>query len=171
MQLAVRDLDLGFKGRVVDMDQIKGTLKLASPDASMCLDRPYLENDTLNLNLPLQLNLSEKQLHLDASRLGMNHYLVNLEGDAERAGEKDVNLDVTLNTNALLVGDILKYLAVYSANSGSSSITRTLVCILTPLSVQICILPLALNRAILLSKIFSLFIQSETLFLKLSFYH
>ena len=110
VQLAVRDLDLGFKGRVVDLDQINGTLNLASPDASMCLDRPYLENDTLNLNLPLQLNLSEKQLHLDASRLGMNHYLVNLEGDAERAGEKDLNLDVTLNTNALLIGDLLKYL-------------------------------------------------------------
>jgi hypothetical protein len=110
LQLAVKDLDLGFNGNIIDLDQISGTLELVSPNADLCMDKPYLENDTLNLNLPLQLNLSEKKLHLDESRIGVNRYLVNLNGDAKKASDRDFNFDLALKTNAFLVESVLKYL-------------------------------------------------------------
>ena len=92
------------------MYQIDGTLKLATSNICLDLNETYLENDTLNLNLPLQVRLSEQKLHLNPSQIGLNRYLINLEGDAEIAENKDINLDLKLNTNTLIVENVLTYL-------------------------------------------------------------
>ena len=110
MQLALKALHLDFEGDITDLDQIDGVLKLSTPDINLSLGEAYLKNDTLDLNLPLRLCLSEQKLHLDPSQIGLNQYLVYLDGDAEMTENKDVNLDMKLSTNTLVVEDVLTYL-------------------------------------------------------------
>ena len=110
IQLVLKTLNLDFDGEVAQLDQIKGTLKLATPDVSLNLNEPYLKQDTLNLNLPLQFGLSNLKLHLDQAQIGLNKYLINVNGDAEIAENNDINLDLSLNTNTLLVENVLTYL-------------------------------------------------------------
>lgn len=110
IQLALKALDLGFDGNIAQMDQINGTLKLTTPDISLALKEPYLENDTLHLNLPLQFGLSNLKGHLNGAQIGLNHYLINVNGDAEMANNGDINLDLALNTNTLVIEDVLTYL-------------------------------------------------------------
>ena len=110
VQLAMKTLDLDFDGEVAQYDQIKGTLQLATPDISLNLNEPYLENDTLNLNLPLQFSLKDMKGHFEKAQIGLNRYLIDVDGDVAIAENNDVNLDLALNTNTLVVEDVLTYL-------------------------------------------------------------
>ena len=110
IQLALNTLDLDFDGEVAQYDQINGTLKLATPDISLNLNEPYLENDTLNLKLPLQFSIKDMKGHLDQGQIGLNRYVIDVNGDVEIAENNDVNLDLALNTNTLVVEDVLTYL-------------------------------------------------------------
>ena len=110
IQLATKSLDLDFDGDIANMDKIEGIVKLTTPDISLNLNEPYLENDTLNLNLPLQFSLKDMKGHLDKAQIGLNRYLFDVDGDVEIADNKDINLDLTLNTNTLIIEDVLTYL-------------------------------------------------------------
>lgn len=110
IQLASKTLNLGFDGEVAQLDQVKGTLKLATPDISLNLNEPYLENDTLRLTLPLAFSLKETKGHLGQAQIGLNRYLINVDGDVERAENGDINLDLALNTSTLIIEDVLTYL-------------------------------------------------------------
>ena len=110
IDLAMKTLDLDFDGEVAQYDQINGTLKLATPDISLNLNEPYLENDTLNLKLPLQFSIKDMKGHLDQGQIGLNRYVIDVNGDVEIAENNDVNLDLALNTNTLVVEDVLTYL-------------------------------------------------------------
>lgn len=110
IQLATKSLDLDFDGDIANMDKIEGSVKLTTPDISLNLNEPYLENDTLNLNLPLQFSLKDMKGHLDKAQIGLNRYLFDVDGDVEIADNKDINLDLGLNTNALVIEDVLTYL-------------------------------------------------------------
>ena len=110
IQLALKSLNLDFDGDVTAMDRISGLLKLATSDICLDLKEPYLKNDVLNLNLPLELSLKGKTAHLDQAQIGLNDYLIGLAGDAGVAENGDVNLDLNLNTNTLLIEDVLTYL-------------------------------------------------------------
>ena len=110
VQLVLKTVDLDFDGEVVQYDQIKGTLQLVTSDISLNLNEPYLENDTLNLKLPLQFSLKDMKGHLDQAQIGLNRYLIDAGGDVSIAENGDVDLDLALNTNALVVEDVLTYL-------------------------------------------------------------
>jgi hypothetical protein len=110
VQLALKTVDLDFDGEIVQYDQIKGTLQLATPDISLNLNEPYLENDTLNLKLPLQFSLKDMKGRLDKAKIELNHYQFDVDGNVAIAENNDVNLDLALNTNALVVEDVLTYL-------------------------------------------------------------
>ena len=110
IQLATKSLDFAFDGNIADLDKIKGVVKLATPDVSLLLNEPYLENDTLNLNLPLQFSLKDMKGHLDEAQIGLNRYLFDVDGDVEIADNGDINLDLALETNTLILEDVLTYL-------------------------------------------------------------
>ena len=108
--LSVNDLNLDFEGNVKQLNQIEGTLKLATPDICLNLGEDYLQHDTLSLNLPLQFGINDMKGHLDHAQIGLNHYLINIDGDAAMAENGDINLDLALNTGTLVVEDVLTYL-------------------------------------------------------------
>lgn len=110
IKMALKSLNLDFDGDVTEMNQITGVLKLGTPGICLDLKEPYLKNDTLSLNLPLQLSLKDKAAHLDQAQIGLNSYLIDLGGDAGMAENGDYNLDLNLNTNTLLIEDVLTYL-------------------------------------------------------------
>ena len=110
IQLATKSLDFAFDGDIADLDKIKGVVKLTTPDVSLLLNEPYLENDTLNLNLPLQFGLKDMKGHLDEAQIGLNRYLFDVDGDVEIADNGDINLDLALETNTLILEDVLTYL-------------------------------------------------------------
>ena len=110
IQMATKSLDLDFDGDIANMDKIEGVVKLNTPDISLNLNEPYLENDTLNLNLPLQFSLKDMKGHLDKAQIGLNRYQFDVNGDVAIAENKDINLDLALNTNALVIEDVLTYL-------------------------------------------------------------
>jgi hypothetical protein len=110
IQLATKSLDLDFDGDIANMDKIEGVVKLATPDISLNLNEPYLKNDTLSLNLPVQFSLKDMKGHLDKAQIGLNRYLFDVEGDVAIAENSDVNLDLALQTNPLVVEDVLTYL-------------------------------------------------------------
>lgn len=110
IRLAVNGLNLDFKGDVTQMDRIAGTLNLATPDICLNLKEDYLDHDTLSLNLPLQFSLKEKKGHLEKAQIGLNQYLINVDGDAALADNGDINLDLALNTSTLVIEDVLTYL-------------------------------------------------------------
>ena len=110
MQLVLRNLNLDFDGEVAQMDQINGVLKLNTPNISLDLKEPYLKNDTLSLNLPLQFSINDLKGRLDQAQIGLNRFLINIIGDAEIAKNGNVNIDLGLNTNILTIEDVLAYL-------------------------------------------------------------
>ena len=110
MQLALKTLNLGFDGELAQLDQINGTLKLNTPDISLDLKETYLKNDTLSLDLPLQFSINNLKGRLNQAQIGLNHFLINIVGDAEMAKNGDVNLDLGLNTNILSIEEVLSYL-------------------------------------------------------------
>ena len=110
IQLALKALNLDFNGKIAQLDQINGTLKLATPDINLNLKEPYLENDSLSLNLPLQFNLKDMKGHLDKATIGLNRYQFDVDGEVEMADNNDINLDLVLNTSTLVVEDVLTYL-------------------------------------------------------------
>ena len=110
IQLALKTLDLGFDGKVAQYDQIDGTLKLTTPDVCLNLNEPYLEHDTLRLDLSLQFSLKDMKGHLDKAKIGLNRYQFDVNGDVAIAENNDINLDLALNTNTLVVEDVLTYL-------------------------------------------------------------
>ena len=110
IQLALKTLNLDFDGKIVQLDQINGTLKLATPDISLDMKESYLSNDTLSLNLPLQFSINDLKGHLNQAQVGLNRYLININGDAEMTDNGDINLDLALNTSTLIIEDVLTYL-------------------------------------------------------------
>ena len=110
IQLALNTLDLGFDGKVAQYDQIDGTLKLTTPDICLNLNEPYLKHDTLSLNLPVLFSLNDMKGHLEKAQIGLNRYIIDVDGDVAIAENNDVNLDLALNTNTLVVEDVLTYL-------------------------------------------------------------
>ncbi len=110
IQLALKTLDLGFDGKVAQYDQIDGTLKLTTPDICLNLNEPYLKHDTLSLNLPVLFSLNDMKGHLEKAQIGLNRYIIDVDGDVAIAENNDVNLDLALNTNTLVVEDVLTYL-------------------------------------------------------------
>ncbi len=110
VQLALKTLDLGFDGKVAQYDQIDGTLKLTTPDICFNLNEPYLEHDTLRLDLPVLFSLNDMKGHLEKAQIGLNRYIIDVDGDVAIAKNNDVNLDLALNTNTLVVEDMLTYL-------------------------------------------------------------
>jgi hypothetical protein len=109
-QLALKTTNLGFNGSVSQWDQVKGKLELHTPDIFLNLKEPYLRHDTLSLNLPLQLGLSNKKLHLNPAEIGLNRYLIYTSGDVEICENGDIDLNLSLNTNNLIIEDVLSYL-------------------------------------------------------------
>lgn len=110
IQLALKTLDLGFDGKVAQYDQIDGTLKLTTPDICLNLNEPYLKHDTLSLNLPVLFSLNDMKGHLEKAQIGLNRYIIDVDGDVAITKNNDVNLDLALNTNTLVVEDVLTYL-------------------------------------------------------------
>lgn len=109
-QLFAKVLNVGFDGDVTNFDQINGMLKLETPDISLNLNEPYLKNDTLLLDLPLQFSLSNMSAHLEKAKIGLNRYLVDVNGDVRIAKNMDFDLDLVLGTNTLVAENVLTYL-------------------------------------------------------------
>lgn len=120
INLKTNALSLDFDGNVNDFNQIDGTLKLATPDICLNLGEDYLNNDALDLTLPLHFNLDNMSGTLDDAQITLNEYLINLAGDVEMAKNGDINMDLNLNTNTLIVEDVMTYLPEKVANSLSS---------------------------------------------------
>lgn len=120
INLKTNALSLDFDGDVNDFNQIDGTLKLVTPDICLNLGEDYLNNDALDLTLPLHFNLDNMSGTLDDAQIALNEYLINLAGDVEMAKNGDINMDLNLNTNTLIVEDVMTYLPEKVANSLSS---------------------------------------------------
>ena len=110
IQLSTNVLEVGFNGDVTNFDQINGMLKIGTPDITLNLNEPYLEHDTLLLDLPLQFSISNLSTHLEKAQIGLNRYRIDVDGNAEVAKNKDIKLDLVLSTNTLVVEDVLTYL-------------------------------------------------------------
>ena len=110
MDLSLQSVNLDFDREIGQYDQIDGTLKLRTPNANLSLGEPYLENDNLNLTLPVSFSIEQLAGHLNQAQIGLNDYLILLDGDAAVAKNGDVTLDFDLNTNTLIVEDVLTYL-------------------------------------------------------------
>ena len=110
MELSLQPVNLDFDGEIGQYDQIDGTLKLLSPKTYFSIGEPYLQDDTLNLNLPVKFSLKNLDGHLDHAQLGLNDFLFKVDGDVDVAENGDVMLDLDLNTNTLIVEDVLTYL-------------------------------------------------------------
>ena len=110
MDLSLQSVDLDFDGDIGQYDQIEGTLKLKTPNANLSIGEPYLQNDTLNLNLPVKFSLKNLDGRLDQAEIGFNDYRIGVDGDVAVADNGDINLDLDLNTSTLIVEDVLTYL-------------------------------------------------------------
>ena len=110
MQMSLNTMSLDFDGEVRQFDQIEGLLNLRTPDIGLNLGEDYLKNDTLNLNLPLKFSLKDLATHLDKAQIGLNQFIIQIDGDADVAENGDVNLDVNLNTGTLAIQEVLEFL-------------------------------------------------------------
>ena len=110
VQMAIKAMNLDFDGSINDFDVIEGALKLKTPDICLNLKEPYLKNDTLQLDLPVKFSISDLSTHLEKGQIGLNRYLISVDGDVDVADNKDINLDLGLSTNTLIVENVLTYL-------------------------------------------------------------
>jgi hypothetical protein len=110
VDLSLQPLDLDFEGNIFQLDRIDGRLQLKTPDVCLNIGEPYLKNDTLNLMLPVNFGIKDLSGHLDHAQIGLNDFLFNIDGDMAVADNGDINLDLDVNTNPLVVEDVISFL-------------------------------------------------------------
>lgn len=104
------DFSLSFDGNMKDFDLLDGTLEMASPAFSLALAEDYLDNDAFSLHAPLNFSLATLSGHFDDAIVGLNDYQIHINGDAGMAENGDINLDLGVETNTLVIEDVLTYL-------------------------------------------------------------
>lgn len=115
-----KHLGIAYKGDVVHYKQINGDLSLNTPDICLKLGEEYLNHDTLLLHLPLNFDLNDMAGSLHQAQIGLNNYLINLDGNASYAKNRDITLDLAFATNDLIIEDVMSYLPEKARTSLSS---------------------------------------------------
>lgn len=120
IRIASSGFSVVLKGSVKNYNDIDGVLQLASPDFSISFGDEYLTHDALGLKLPLEFSLDNRSGSLKEAQIALNDYLVNLTGELGLAENGDVNMDLCLNTNTLVLEDLINYLPknVYNSLAG-----------------------------------------------------
>lgn len=113
----LQGLQLNFDGAIKDFNDIEGRLQLGSPEASLFAGYPVLDHDKVDIDFPVKMSIKPLQAHLDASKVGLNDYLIQLNGDAVTTSNGDMNLDVDFSTNTLDIEDVMGYLPENVAKS------------------------------------------------------
>lgn len=109
---AVQHLDLRFDGRLDDFNRLDGTAEINSPD--LCLNAGYqvLDHDAVQLKMPVTLDLKPLKAVLDKASIGLNDYRITLDGTvaANDTVQPSYALDLSFNTNTLVIEDLMRYL-------------------------------------------------------------
>lgn len=106
----VKNLDVSFKGHLCNYEQLGGTLKLATPDISLNLGGDYLQHDTVRLVLPVDFDLNTMAGSLHEAQIALNDYVIRVDGSGDMGTNGDIHTNLELNTNTLVIEDLMTYL-------------------------------------------------------------
>lgn len=105
-----KQLAIAYDGSVSNYKQIDGVLKIQTPDIGLKMGEEYLNNDTISLNLPLHFEIDNRSGRLDQAQIGLNNYLIELDGTGSYAQNGDILLDLSFATNELVIEDVMSYM-------------------------------------------------------------
>ena len=101
----LRQLALGFDGKIEDFNKIDGKLNLGSPDASLNAGYEVLKHDKINISLPVAMVIDPLAGQLDAAAIGLNDYKIALGGTFQTK-EEGIDTDLAFSTNTLDIEDV-----------------------------------------------------------------
>lgn len=106
----LRQLSLGFDGKIENFNKVDGKLNLGSTDASLNAGYEVLKHDKVSLNLPVALVIDPLEGQVNEALIGLNDYKITL-GGLLRSARNDANdgiaLDMNFNTNTLDIEDVM----------------------------------------------------------------
>lgn len=101
-------LNFDFEGDVKDYDVINGNLKMGLGNLNVLMaEEKMLHEANLNLAVPVNAVLSTMDFKLGQSSMSFNDMFFYLVGDVSMPDNGDMIIDMSLNTNTLIVEDII----------------------------------------------------------------
>jgi Uncharacterized protein involved in outer membrane biogenesis len=101
------DLLLAYDGSIDSFDKIDGRLKFKTPDLSLFMGDQFLQEDTIDFDVPMKLDLSDLACTIKSAKIGLNGYVITLDGDGNFGEDGEINVDIAFSTNTLKVEKIL----------------------------------------------------------------
>ena len=103
----LKSFKVGYKGDVNDYEHIKGTVTLNAVGATAVMDgETYANNTSINLDIPLDFNLSQNYAIFDKSEIKLNDIKIEFIGEASMKDVIKLNMD--LHTNAMIIDDLMR---------------------------------------------------------------
>lgn len=102
---------IGFKydGVVNNYDVVKGNAEVNLNDIVFVMDsETYVNNADVRVIMPLNATLSTMDIELGASQLALNNIFINLIGKVAMPENEDIVVDLDLNTNTLIVEELIE---------------------------------------------------------------
>ena len=100
-------LHLDFDGAISDFNQIDGKVTVTSTDASLIAGYEVLRHDKVNLSLPVSVVINPLAGRLNAVAIGLNDYVIALEGLFGTNNDGNIETDLNFNTNTLDIVDVM----------------------------------------------------------------
>ncbi len=107
---STQNIGIAYKGSIQNYKQINGDVDLNTPDICLQSGEKYLNHDTVRLHLPLNLDLNNMAGSLRQAKIGLNNYLIDLDGSASYSQNRDITLDLAFATNDLIIEDVTGFL-------------------------------------------------------------
>lgn len=102
---------IGFKynGIVNNYDVINGNAEVSLDDIVFVMaDETYVDNADVRVIMPLNATLSTMDIELGASQVALNNIFINLIGKVAMPENGDIIADLDLNTNTLIVEELIE---------------------------------------------------------------
>lgn len=104
-----KTLSFRYKGDVNKLDIIKGDVELTLTDLSATMaNEQLLDEADIALMIPIDASLESKDFEFKASRITFNDVIIDMIGKVSMLANEDISVDMTLNTNTLIVEDIIE---------------------------------------------------------------
>lgn len=102
----LRQLDLGFDGKIEGFNKIDGKLDLGSTDATLFAGYEVLTHDKISLRLPVAMMIDPLGGHINDATIGLNDYIIAL-GGAFQTKDEGIETDLAFSTNTLDIEEVM----------------------------------------------------------------
>ena len=107
LEAYLNNLNVSYIGDVNNYEFIKGLINLKADGTTLLMDgEKYADSANICLNIPVEFDLNELQAKFEKSQIDFNDISIGFIGEATLKDDVTLNLDV--NTNTMLINNIIR---------------------------------------------------------------